>query len=247
MWKAGADRWSLFMDIDGFSKVYEEDHVRALLALGAMMEALYFLGSRVFCDEPHRLFIHQLGDGFVVIPSFAESSLRNPLAIAVIALRHVLANGGAARAAISTGDFSDISGCYPDVIQDAMTDHGVLMLGEGLMTIFPVMGSALINSHRLEKTEPKGSLVVVQSDLIGEIPAEYSATQVGAEDTVVVDWIGAENDFLSEAAARAGIAMPTTDELKSYLETYINETHPPDYWIDPTCRFNHCEHLLDSS
>lgn len=68
------NRWSLFVDIEGFSKFYPEQMSQALHPFCDMMEGIYSIGSAVCPDTPHRLFAHQLGDGFIIVSEFAERS-----------------------------------------------------------------------------------------------------------------------------------------------------------------------------
>jgi hypothetical protein len=56
------NRWSLFVDIEGFSKLYLEQMARALRPLCNLMEGIYCIGSRVCPETPHRLLADQIGD-----------------------------------------------------------------------------------------------------------------------------------------------------------------------------------------
>ena len=96
------DHWSLYVDIEGFSTTYEKD-TKAVLSLGALMEAILGLGSRCYPESLHRLFAHQLGDGFVVVGEFGWATLEQPVTVGTILLRAVLQAGGIAKGAISEG------------------------------------------------------------------------------------------------------------------------------------------------
>ena len=87
----------------------------------------------------------------VIVSECAQGSPHLPLAIAAALLRTVLASGGVAKAGISEGEFADIQGCYPDIIWSAMENHGTIKMGHGVLRIFPVMGSALVNAYALTK------------------------------------------------------------------------------------------------
>lgn len=158
------NRWSIYIDIEGFGSTYDNNS-RALISLGALMEGIYLIGTRCFPESPDRLFAHQIGDGFVIVSEFGSKSLDRPLSIATLLLRRVLTHGGICKAAISEGDFADVKGCYPKSIRDNSNGDGILSLGHGLMTIFPVMGTALINSHRIHQSAPSGSLLVIDKIL----------------------------------------------------------------------------------
>src|SRR5439155_1670895 len=68
-------RWAIYIDIEGFSAIYSKDEVRALRGLGAVMEAVYRIGSTVCAERPNRLFVHQTGDGFVVVSDWVHAEL----------------------------------------------------------------------------------------------------------------------------------------------------------------------------
>src|SRR4029079_15066078 len=107
--------------------------------------------------------VHQYGDGFIVCSDFPESDVYRPIAIAVAIMRHMAVKGYAAKAAISTGDLSDIRGCYPKPMRDAQDDR--LDLGMGLMTIMSVMGTALTKAHKLAGTK-RGAVLILDQQLV---------------------------------------------------------------------------------
>ena len=82
-------RWCNFIDILGFSQLWESDQSRALHALRELMGAIYRIGTRVYPHEVKRLFVHHLGDGFAIVSDFGEASLERPLGIAAALMRHV--------------------------------------------------------------------------------------------------------------------------------------------------------------
>ena len=84
-----------------------------------------------------------------------SKSLDRPVAIGVALMRHVAACGRFARAAIAEGDFADIRSCYPPMICEAMGPDRRVNIGMGLMTIFPVMGTALIRAVGVAKHAPE--------------------------------------------------------------------------------------------
>ena len=109
-------RWAIWLDIEGFSNLYRRNENCALLSLGALMEALYCVASGAFGEDDKRLFIHQFGDGFVVVSGFSENSSTRPIAISIAVMRHLLCKGIASKASISGGKFGDIRSCYPKVV-----------------------------------------------------------------------------------------------------------------------------------
>ncbi len=107
-------RWCMYIDILGFSQLWESKQSKTLHALGVLMQSIYRVGTRVYADEGERLFVHHMGDGFAIVSDFEEASFERPLGIAAALMRH-LASTGAFAAAVSEGELSDITGCYPPI------------------------------------------------------------------------------------------------------------------------------------
>lgn len=209
------------------------------MPLCSLMEGIYYIGTNVCPDTPNRLFAHQIGDGFILVSEFAERSPEFPLAIGVFLLRQILLAGGMGKCAVSQGKFGDITGCYPDLIRNASDDSGIIHLGAGLMRLFPVMGSALINSYRLGKLE-SGSLLLVDSDL-GPLPSDAIVLKA-TSDYFVVDWVHTQTKELSEIESKTGIKHPSDkrfeDLVKDYMSLY-GSSLPPN-WSTNTLRLNGC-------
>ncbi len=104
-------RWAIWVDIEEFSDLYRRHESCAIQSLGALMEALYYVASRAFCGDDERLFIHQFGDGFVVVSDFPKNSPKRPVAISIAVMRHLLCKGTASKASISGGKFEYIGSC----------------------------------------------------------------------------------------------------------------------------------------
>lgn len=136
-------RWSIYIDIEGFGALYEKEDT-VWRALRELMEGIYLIGTNYCPETPGRIWAHQSGDGFIIVSEFEDSSLEKPTAIAIALLRHVASIGRFAKATISEGTFSDITACYPKIIQNAPRHGDAVCMGGGLMTIYPVMGTALI-------------------------------------------------------------------------------------------------------
>jgi hypothetical protein len=91
-------RWSIYIDVEGFSESYRFRQGRATQALRELMEALFLVASKKFPTAPERLFIHQFGDGFVVVSDFMEVSPQRPIAICLVVMRHLIGRGVATKA-----------------------------------------------------------------------------------------------------------------------------------------------------
>ena len=221
-------RWCIYVDVLGFSVLWEPDEREALLPLREIMIAIHGIGSKVYPTDGERLLVHQIGDGFVIVSEFGESTLERPLAIAVALLRSVSTVGKLASAAIEEGDFGDMQGCYPNEILNGC-ENGSVRLGEGLMTLFPVMGSAFIRAYRLHNLAPSGPFLSIPQDAGGRVPAGFSLRKPPDENSAgltTVDWIRAKSPLLRRMQEEAGLANPGTDELQRRLRDYCVR-YPP--------------------
>lgn len=100
------DKWSLFIDIEGFSNLYQtREKTRALELLSWLMLDLYKIGTRIYSNENERFFIYQIGDGFLIAPDYIEQSIKRPLSIAIALMRATVGRNGSVRAAISHGEW----------------------------------------------------------------------------------------------------------------------------------------------
>lgn len=233
-------RWAIYIDIEGFSAMYPNNEARAIVALGAVMEGIYFIGTTVCAETPNRLFVHQTGDGFVIVSEFAQGRPQLPVAIAAILMRRALLAGCLTKAGISEGEFADIQGCYPEVIQRNSDTDGFVRLGHGLMRIFPVMGTALVNAHGLT-TRAKGSLLFLDAQMASDLSAKgiVSAEFPGF---VVIDWVHADMPEIRRVVERASIALPETDVLEQRLGAHVEaaKSSVSDEWVKNTLALNGC-------
>jgi hypothetical protein len=232
------DRWALYLDIQGFSRMYRCNRPRALRPLCAVMKAIYYIGTRVCAESPNGLFAHQVGDGFIIVSEFAERSPGLPVAIGTFLLRCALLAGGIGKCGISQGEFADIQSCYPDVIRDNVDDSGMVPLGDGLMTVFPVMGTAFVESYSLTKGRP-GSLLIVDSGLAVAPPAGAVVTETACGH-YIVDWVHTAMPEIAELESKTGIPHGSAGYLEHLLRAYVHSHRAalPADWVDNTLRLN---------
>lgn len=216
------DRWAINIDIEGFSQTYDSDP-QAMVSLRALMDGIFKIGSECYPNSPERIFAHQLGDGFLIVGEFGSEKLQKPVAIAAVLMQHVLANGGAAKASISEGDFADIQGCYPESIRRANSRNGTVFMGEGLMTTFSVMGTALINAFKLSGKAPSGSLLVTHEAYSDRLPEEVNATTISKQKLISIDWIHSDFPISDDIQSQTDLGKPEVSELESGMRRYIDE------------------------
>ncbi len=219
-------RWCIFVDILGFSKLWESEQSKALYALRELMRAIHRIGTRVYPGEGDRLFVHHMGDGFAIVSEFGEPSFDRPLGIAAALMRHVASTGMFAAAVVSEGDFADTIGCCPDEVMRDSTDGHVVRLGAGLMTLSPVMGTAFIRAYHLNDDTPSGPFMVVSREHEDRIPNgfEYRSVQGKRKSNLIsVDWIKAESPTVTRIQDAASLQAPKAGELVQTIRNYCAE------------------------
>lgn len=224
-----AERWSIYIDIEGFSALWErEDQV--IWSLGELMRSIFRVGRLCFPSSPERLFAHQFGDGFVIVSDFHEESLERCTLIAIALMRHVAATGRFASAAIAEGEFSDIRDLYPiEVLRELEGEHTV-SLRMGLMTIVPVMGTALIRGARISKLAPKGPLLAIEQRKVDRLGDAISTTPIADSELSSIDWVHAESPGLRVLQTTAELSAPSPRELERSLYAYCQEQSVPEQW-----------------
>ena len=234
-------RWSIWIDVEGFSILWSRGD-KAVAGLRALMDGIYSLGTRLYRDDGDRLFAHQFGDGFIIVADFHEPQLDRCAAIAVALMRHISHTGCLARAAIAEGEFADISGLWPKVLQEAASRDGsgdCVALGSGLMTLLPVMGTALIAANKLDAKNPiKGSILTVATANSARISPTFPRREVdGQPGLTILDWVHAEHDHLARIAAMTSVGGSAADAEQA-IRRYVEEEAPPPAWITGTLDYN---------
>jgi hypothetical protein len=233
------ERWSIYVDMEGFSALYaQEDQI--LWSLGQMMLAVYRIGSRAYPSEPDRLFVHQTGDGFVIQSDFPEESPVRAISIAVVILRHVARTGRYARAALSEGEMADIVGCYPSEVRESQIDHGLVPLGAGLMTLFPVMGMGLIRSVGVNNSGPRGPLLLLDPRFRTRLPPNMPTkpTNENGESPLSIDWVHIELPLADQIAAQAHLPVTSTAQIEQGLRNYCQMYKKPE-WVSSVVQYLH--------
>jgi hypothetical protein len=224
-----SDRWSIYIDLEGFSALWEKED-QILLSLGELMRSIFRVGRHCYPEPPDRLFAHQFGDGFVVVSDFHETSLERCATIAVALMQHVAASGRLARAAIAEGQMAGIQGCYPSEVLDCLEGDHTVSLHMGLMTITPVMGTALIRAVGVDKRAPRGPLLVIEASKAERLGALAPWTEVCAPELASIDWIHVQTDLLRTIQTNAKLDAPSAESLETRLRIYCREQAVPEPW-----------------
>lgn len=232
-------RWGISIDIEGFSNLYEyseSTQTKAIWGLHQLMDAVIRVGQKVYPGDPNnnywdRVFAHQFGDGFIIVSNFEEIDPSRCIAIATSLSRHMLIQGFATKAAISTGSMSDISGCYPNAMRYT---NNILNLGMGLMTTIPVMGTALTKAYKLSG-RVSGNVVVIDATQFPSIPEDLIKEREG--NIGYINWMADKNSLAYEISHKAGLQFGNENQLLRLFSSYISTTPcPPPKWIEGSRR-----------
>ena len=221
-------RWSIWIDIEGFSHLWNTDQNRGQHGINALITGIYAIGSKCYPDPGQRLFVHQFGDGFLIISDFEEHQLDRCAAIAIVLMRYVALHGCLARAAIAEGEFGDFRGCWPEHIRDAMAQSGRsngVYMGLGLMTLIPVMGTALINANKLDsRNKMKGAILTIETQNLSRISNGFSAIPIPDQCEISsLSWIHCDSPLIVEIASLSHLELPSCNETERIIRNYFNE------------------------
>lgn len=216
------NRWALYLDIEGFSAIHRQHDGRALWLLTRLVRGVYDVAAQHPNLESERLFVHQVGDGFVIISDFQEPTLDRPIAIAISLMRYLLMWGGVCRAGISEGDFADITGCYDPELREVRDGGHYLRLPSGIMTIFPVMGGALVNAVETQDNNISGPMLFVDPAFRERLTDDALVFLEDSAETVAIDWLRSDPRNLSALLGIPGScradALTLAEQLRSYVK-----------------------------
>ena len=212
------NRWAIYIDVEGFGSIYPKNN-SALCSLIELAIGIYQIASRKYPDSGKRLFAHQLGDAFVIVSDFHEESLDRAIAITITLMRHVLNKGGVSKAAISEGGFEDIKGCYPDELINEEKD-GKVAIGNGIMTLNPIMGSALINAVSVEKRTPSGALLTLESKNKDRFSNQFIYREI-ENNLISINWLKGKQKIVKAISSAANLENSTEEKRIEKLKNDI--------------------------
>jgi hypothetical protein len=214
-------KWSLFVDIEGFSQMFQTgDGGRGLRLLRDLTRDLFKMGREFYPGESDRLFIYNFGDGFSVHPDFGDETLTRPVAIGIALMRLTLKRGGVARVSISQGSMTDILDCFPGEVIREKRDNTVSLGAGGLMTLNQVMGEGLINAYGVSKLEPKGPRILLDKNFPqAALPSNIHLTTW--KDSFEVDWVYSEMDLANQIINKIAGEPISSNEVEQLIKAYI--------------------------
>lgn len=234
-------RWGIFIDIEGFSKLWSQDNL-GLRALIHLTHLVFKIGNQAFPDVPERLFAHQGGDAFYIASDYPEPSLDRCAAIAIVLMRGMLGEGFVTRAAIASGAVGDYASCRPPTVRAAAVrddDTDLVRMGQGLMTLQPVLGEGIINAVGLDKrVKLKGSFLVVAQSARERLSDGFISCPVEEYPGVMaLDWIHSTSSLIDDIVRAIGYGGADPADLRDRLRAYVVDHQRPDIWSEPTLRF----------
>jgi hypothetical protein len=110
------------------------------------------------------------------------------------------------------------------------------------MRLFPVMGTDLINSHRMT-TKVRGSLLLLDARMAAG-HAISSVTLPEFHDRVAIDWVHASTSEINRVAEEAKISLVDSGALEDLLQIHAKaaKSTVPEYekWLEHTLKVNGC-------
>lgn len=237
-----SQRWGLWIDVEGFSKLWEEGDL-ALLGLRHLTGMIFAIGTECFSDHRHRLFAHQSGDAFYISSNFHEPSLDRCAAIAVVLMRGMTEVGCVARASIGEGPLADYAGCRPPEVRGAALRQGdtdLVRLGTGVMTLQSVMGLGLINAYGLDKkADTKGAILLIEEEFRERLSSGFVTRRLERAPTILaIDWVHSTSPLIDEIAWKVGFGGEGPPILRGRLEAYVAKHRLSLNWSQPTFRYS---------
>lgn len=239
------ERWGIFVDLEGFSAVFERSEGDALYRLRGLMDAVVGIGDAVCRDFDTRFFAYQAGDGFFLVGDLPGQPLDLPLAIGLVLHHYVALHEGMAKVCIVRGGMADIQGCYSDKVRKRQQGLNARLGLVGHLVIYPVMGTAMTRSYRLAN-RVHGAVLAVQSSLTRRLPPGIvrSGSMPGI---TILDWVHSRTELAQDLARAVGTILVPPDDLAGHVRAYAKGVGDlqKNRWARNTVRFNGC--LIDST
>lgn len=229
--------WAIYIDIEGFSANYSRDIGRVIAGLQGLINGILRIGNTVCAERAKRLCAYQAGgDGFFIDSQYGSPNV--PIAIAVVLMRNALLAGALTTAGISEGTCIDVRGWRSNEIRQKAKGDDVQLGDTGHMRLFPVIGTAYIQAHRMTK-EAKGCLLSVDTEMLTR--SSLDSRQINGNK---VDWIHADFEELHRITTAAEISLGEQDALENELKQQVSaaaSTFNSAEWVENTLKFNGCE------
>jgi hypothetical protein len=98
------------------------------------------------------------------------------------------------------------------------------------MTLFPVMGTALIRAISVAKKCPSGPLLALAIGNRHRIPENLVVHEPASEDIIIIDWIHSDNKLARDIASKSGLNWPDTAIVSAQLKDYCQTQQVKEEW-----------------
>jgi len=229
------ERWSIFFDIEGFSNF---DKMKRYRSFDLLISTIYKIGSKVYPNSPERLFVHHIGgDSIIIVSDFSEEDLTRPISIAIVLQRMLIVNNYIGKAGIALGDFADISGTWTnfyklvekdlpkkEVLGDLIPvkyDKSKIFLGDGIITLIPVLGDSLVNSYKTQNNGPKCPNIIVSNINERKIPNNF--IKYRSEFYTLINWVNISSIEIDKICNKMGeYKLLDTGFIHKKYKNYLN-------------------------
>jgi hypothetical protein len=214
---------ALYVDIEGFSKKFENGGKQAFINL---TNDLFKLGQDCYS---YLSIIQFGGDGFLIKEiGVYTNDLEKFVELGTILLKAITLRGGMGRVQISYGKMADIGGLYSNQIQQSFTEgkYNILHNHKNIMLINPVIGTAIINCAKLKG--PSGPLLLIDKELVLEInQKKYTKLQFDEHEVFDFNWVHHSSENIKQVLKTLGL-----DEcnLFSNFSKYLESNKLTDNW-----------------
>jgi hypothetical protein len=225
-------RPAMFIDVEGFGSLYGVEKADSLWGLSDLMEGIIVLGRAANELGLARIFAHQFGDGFVIAED-SHGTLGRMAAVAIALHQFVLIKAGHfCGSALEKGGLADVIGCYPKAVTES--EGPAVQLGDGLLTITPVTGTALIKTYKLLGKHP-GGVCVLPATYQPELENGIVATD---ENGVLhLNWIDSACDTLERCRRALRIGSYDANALRALFKDAAQRNGSPAHWLAATEKY----------
>lgn len=209
-------RWVIYIDIEGIFEHYKRnEEIEVFRKIDDTLKSIYYIGTQIYNKEPWRLFVHQCFDGFFIVSSTDNEELKRPISIAVLLMRSAVLQNYVIKSAIAVEGVADVADCY-----SVKSENGVILLGEGLMTITRIMGKGMANAYKLSK-QVSGPLLLIE-DTEASSAIEFKNSKTG-NFAFGLNWLSSEfNDDMAKLNPKEN-AIFDQKLLSNRMRDYVKE------------------------
>ena len=219
------ERWTIYVDILGFSNLYKNNPRETLRSLGELIEIIWYIGRDIYPNSSDRLFIHQYGDGIAITSEFLDEKLTRPIYISIFLMQYMLNKNCLLQIGIAQGEFTDILNCYPAAVIKEAEDIscqfgsiGGLRVGAGIMNFQQIMGLSFISAVELSNNGSGLSLRLEETfvDTVEDDQFNWRRNKGAVE----INWLCQYKEVMS-IYENLKLEIPNREDLISYLNKYI--------------------------